>query len=259
MVWTNIEYRGRSFALSGDGGDPYFAGISGWAGASGALLHYLERLTPWPGSTCFDVGANIGLTACLLSKAMSHGSVYAFEPSPAAWPHLRNTVERNGLSNVTPVNLALGAGEGRVAFMDGPGSSSASHLTEGSIDQPTDVVEMTTVDAFMFNRRLSRLDFLKIDVEGFEIPVLEGARHSIADHRPMAVIEFNSFTLSAYGNINPRTAIERICSIFPYVYRWHNGLHRIQGAEDMRLFLHANLTQNSCVDDLLCAWSELAR
>ena len=108
------------------------------------------------------------------------------------------------------------------------------------------------------SRALARVDLIKIDVEGFEIDVLEGARDTIAADRPYVAIEFNSFTMIAFRNLNPRTLLEKLTREFPYVYHRKDGaLARLSTAAEQFRFLRDNLIDHGCVDDLLCSWLEI--
>jgi hypothetical protein len=119
-------------------------------------------------------------------------------------------------------------------------------------------VTVKTVDDVVSEQKLTRLDFIKIDVEGFELDVLEGARNTINQLQPDVFLEFNAFTLIAYGNQNPRHVLERLKRTFPYVYRFEGGVpHAITDEFSVLAFVHDNLIKRGCVDDLFCTFREL--
>ena len=133
-----------------------------------------------------DVGSHIGLWARLM--AHNFGKVTAFEPIPdhiACWK--RNMAE---FDNVTLHQCALGTGPDKMELVspqDHTGHTHALGVTE-TIDIVNDVVtqvEVQPLDAF----GLTDIDFLKIDVEGFELPVIMGGEETIRTERPMIVIE----------------------------------------------------------------------
>lgn len=156
--------------------------------------------------------------------------------------------------------MALGAAPERVAFFDNPTSASASHLVapNRTLGATSGDVQVSTVDRVLAEQGLARLDLIKIDVEGFEAEVLMGAERTLATLKPLVYLEFNSFTLIAYGDRNPRHFLEDLLGRFPFVYRFEAGApRRIQGAADVLEFIHDNLVKRGCVDDLLCCFDAL--
>ena len=158
-----------------------------------------------PDALIFDVGANIGVTTAIFAAAHAERRVYCFEPSPRAFGHLSRTISENGLSNCTPMQVALGAAPGFVGFMDDPQSASASHLAvEGvTLGGSSISVEVATLDEMVSRLNLAHLDFIKIDVEGFEADVIEGAQQTIKRLRPSVFLEFNSFTTDRLPQYEP--------------------------------------------------------
>jgi FkbM family methyltransferase len=148
-----------------------------------------------PGALCADVGANVGgYTDLLLVNGAA--SVFAFEPVPPTFERLsERTAHRR---EVTPLNVAVGERSGSVDIhvsTDASASTLASRESSlahtGADDVIAYQVPMTTLDAVCFERELS-FDFVKIDVEGFELEVLRGAARTLRERPPAALqIEFN--------------------------------------------------------------------
>jgi FkbM family methyltransferase len=130
-----------------------------------------------PGMTVVDAGANIGLHTLFFAKRVGpEGRVYAFEPGQSAFGRLQSHVERNQLANVRCFHCALGASEGVVALAENCQDNSRSFVVESSskvID--TKNIALRPLDQVLKEESVGRADFLKIDVEGFEPQVLEGA------------------------------------------------------------------------------------
>ena len=146
--------------------------------------HILELLRRHarPGSVVVDVGAHIGVhTLSLATLVGAQGIVYAFEPQRKIYRELVHNLRLNGAANVVPLRFALGA-QSAIEEMN-----PATARSEGStgVGAGGDRVEMRTLDSF----GLRNLSLLKIDVEGFEDNVLDGARETIARNRPVIVIE----------------------------------------------------------------------
>jgi FkbM family methyltransferase len=142
-----------------------------------------------------DIGANCGQYARMVQEELHEARIISFEPHPAAYAQL------SSVPGIEAINMAVGVEPGRVQlfdYLDSPGSEHASVLPSvfseihhGAV--ATLEVECTTLDAFLDAGQIERVDLLKIDVEGFELAVLKGARRAIAGGRiGMVQFEFNS-------------------------------------------------------------------
>jgi FkbM family methyltransferase len=254
-----VHLGGRFFTICGRVGDRYFDNIDRAGPHDNAFFIRVIQRCLVPGATVIDAGANIGVTSMMLAAIMRDGVVYSLEPSPSAYPLLVETIAANRAAFVHPRQLALSDHVGCLQFFDNPVSASASHLAGGgALGGESATVEATTLDAFVASQGIKRVDFIKIDVEGFETEVLSGAREIMRRDRPGVFLEFNSFALIAFGNRNPRTFLEELLAQFPYVYRSEVGAHRqVAGPDAVLDFLHRNLVQNGCVDDLYCSFVPL--
>ncbi len=129
------------------------------------------------GDTVADVGAHIGLYAVALAKRVGAGGrVIAFEPDPANHRWVETHAKFNGVeSQLTVVNAAVGAQDGRISFSGGKDIQNqiVPAGTPGSHEVP-----VMRLDTYFANRRV---DILKVDVEGFEEEVLEGADTLLRD------------------------------------------------------------------------------
>ena len=113
------------------------------------------------------------------------GKVYAFEPEPSNFNKLKANLERNKVTNVIPLQLAVSETEGEMQVSSAAGSSVITQAGTGLS------VKVTTIDKFVEANKLPRVDFIKMDVEGHELKVLEGADETIKTFKP-------SLALSAY-------------------------------------------------------------
>ncbi len=147
------------------------------------------------GMTCLDIGANIGYYAFLESKAIGeNGKVIAIEPSPINFKQLKKNLELNNFSNVEVYNFAGGDKKGKVEFVLSPLSNlsyvatSRTKIPEGA--QITEV-QMIKMDDFVEEKKLSKVDFVRMDVEGYEINIFEGMWDTIKKFKPIIQMEFH--------------------------------------------------------------------
>jgi FkbM family methyltransferase len=140
-----------------------------------------------------DVGAHVGMYAIRAARELrGRGRVLAFEPNPAARSQLEDNVALNGCDNVLVLAAAAGAAAGR-ATLHVPASADPSFSSlEGerfAEGEPVDV-EVTTVDAAVREHGL-RPSFVKVDVEGLEVDVVRGMSETVAEFRPVLLVEVN--------------------------------------------------------------------
>jgi FkbM family methyltransferase len=171
------------------------------------LAPTIAQLVP-PTAVVFDVGAHAGQYTKLFARAANHGRVYAFEPGSYARSILRTVVWLHGLSNVAVVPMALGS-EARLDTLTIPLKSSSSfgfglsHLGKPSerwraVAQ--EIVALMTVDGVVKTLDLDRLDFIKADIEGWELRMLHGAESTLGRFRPRLLLELSSTALARAGD-----------------------------------------------------------
>ncbi|MFO1070008.1 MAG: FkbM family methyltransferase [Geminicoccaceae bacterium] len=143
-----------------------------------------------PGMRAFDVGANHGIYALTLARlAGPAGSVVAFEPGSEPRALLERGIERNGLGWCEVVRSAVAdrPGEGRLYSHGASEGATLAPQAGGS----GETVRVTTLDSIWAACGEPALDFLKLDVEGFELPALAGARRLLAVADPLVMFEIS--------------------------------------------------------------------
>lgn len=155
------------------------------------------------GMTVVDAGANIGyFTLLAASRVGRSGKVVAIEPFPSNFDILASSVKANALSQVTAWQYGLGSTEGfgRVSQAD---QKVFNNRTASMAGEPnTGIrVEVRTLDRCMADWGLEHIDLLKIDVDGFETRILEGASETLSRRRiKNMIIELNGFWLERSGS-----------------------------------------------------------
>lgn len=151
-----------------------------WLGSYEYEKRRLFERTIQPGSTVYDVGANVGFYTLLASVLVgASGRVVAFEPVPRNLSLLHEHLRLNRVENVRVVEAAVAEREGRARFDLGP-HASMGRLSEGGSLEISTVV----LDPLVASAELPPPDVMKIDVEGAEGLVLRGAQSVLTDRRP---------------------------------------------------------------------------
>ncbi len=157
--------------------------------------------------TVLDIGANIGYYSIGFGQRLKtlNGTVLSFEPVDSNYSSLLKNIEANDLKEyVHPLNFGLGEKNDTYEIsITEAGSSSNAFVVDGSFnsknEKRTQKIEMKKLDDFESIKKLNRCDFIKIDVEGYEVFFLRGAKEFIKKHQPIIYGEFNSFFIPQYG------------------------------------------------------------
>ena len=152
-------------------------------------------------SIVIDVGANIGYYSLLASRICKEGMVYALEPVPHLFDELTQNIQLNQATNIRSFQLAAGEEEKQgviyLSSEDNQGMSSMA-IPENYSGNTTDI-NVVSLDTWQELKELPSIDLIKIDVEGYEIPVLKGMQGLITLHQPVILIEINPETLAYFG------------------------------------------------------------
>ncbi|MGH8981509.1 MAG: FkbM family methyltransferase [Acidimicrobiales bacterium] len=218
--------------------------------AAAAAIHALARWSPYvesevcgldrlvrPGAVCIDVGAAGGIYTMALSRlAGPTGTVLSVEPLPFANRHVARLLRAERASNVRRRALALGA-EPALDVMHVPvgrfglvtGRSYLDRLADGP--DPNDEfagqldvrVAVDTLDALCAREALERVDFVKIDVEGAELQVLDGGSRVVQAYRPAVLVEIEARHAARYGLLPEQSMswfLERGYSMHTWRHGW---------------------------------------
>lgn len=189
---------GKFLLLHGDFISDHMRVYGEWSEAEVALFKLLLK----PESHVVEVGANIGTHSVALAKICHQGRVFCFEPQRPIFTLLCANLALNNIVNARALHAAVGGHEGQVEietsdysqpFNYGSFSIDKGFATESTYAGNTwrEPVRLTTLDTEPALQNLARLDLLKIDVEGLEVPVLQGAQSLIRQHQPAIFCEAN--------------------------------------------------------------------
>jgi FkbM family methyltransferase len=168
--------------------------ISKWVESEGRLDHdqnALPRILPYikEGDHVLDIGAFIGdHTIAYSNKVGFYGKVIAFEPNSKSFECLKYNL--NGIKNTELRNEGLSDEVGKITLTDVETNAGMCFAIKSKAG-----VKTITIDSL----KLTRLDFIKIDAEGFEHKILKGGEETIKKFKPIMVIEINNHALLRNG------------------------------------------------------------
>ena len=166
-----------------------------------AVFDYLKRAIR-PGAVVLDVGANVGVFTILLARwAGPVGHVYAFEPDPETLHPLQEHLALNGVRDrVTTLPIAVSDRTGLAILYTEPHSTENTLCDQHPRLRAAQAVEvpLTTIDTFCAEQTVTPT-LIKVDIEGFEVHALRGARETMLRHRPIVVVEVHPMNWPAIG------------------------------------------------------------
>ena len=171
---------------------------------------------------CLDVGANMGWYTTLLNKLSGpEGEVHAFEPVPRIYEALKKNVALlDDSSNVHINNCALGDAPGKVELhlFAGLPNGHTSISTMGRTDFTTVESPIVTLDSYLEEKQIERVDFVKVDIEGAELMFFKGANKLFSQEiPPIWMIEMALGTTKGFGYL-PNDLIEYMKKHADYVF-----------------------------------------
>jgi FkbM family methyltransferase len=168
--------------------------------SSFGCLKYLKK-----GDVAIDVGGNIGQTALMIAKKVdTNGKVISFEPFASTYDRFRENLKLNpSITNVTLEKLALGEKAMEMEmYVENKKNSGGNRIKPQENETITRLQKVigTTLDAYCTNAGLNKITLIKIDVEGFEMKVLNGAKDVIKKFKPDLYLEANDANLRSQGD-----------------------------------------------------------
>jgi FkbM family methyltransferase len=176
------------------------------------------------GDVVIDAGANIGMFSVKATHDFPTAHLYAFEPSARTFDVLKKNTAH--YPNITRINLGLGESENQKTITQyefGAVGARMEDSSMGTLASPwektfSETASITTIDSFVKKGNLPRVNFIKIDTEGYEAKILRGAAETIRKYRPV-------MAMSAYHHPGDKEALPALLkSICPdYLYEFKNS------------------------------------
>ena len=149
------------------------------------LYHDLRMFSPVSFCEIWDVGAHKGETALFFANKFQHSTIRSFEPVSSNYNSLLENCQKR--ENIYTYNFALGnkISQTEIHLQGG----SVIHSLRDDLNKPSgegsesEIIRIKTIDSIINNFKSNSIDLLKIDVEGYELKVLEGASKSLGDKK----------------------------------------------------------------------------
>ena len=167
-----------------------------------------------PDDVCLDVGANIGYFTLTMAAAVGpSGKVIAFEPTTYACRRLKASVELNDMPQIELVQAALGdhVSKGQAMRLE------SAYRLDGSRNPSEQCVDVVTLDSYLAQHPVDRLDFIKIDTDGMEQQVICGATETLKRYKPIILFEVSSRLLNHGGS--PQQLLDLLLKMNYHFYR----------------------------------------
>lgn len=167
------------------------------------------------GMTCLEIGANIGYYTLLEHKIIGNeGKIIALEPSPVNFDILQKNVKSQKIENIILKNIAGGDIDGNVKFLiyEGAGNS-CMVIQEGQKQKwPGKIIDVPIrkIDSVLEELGIEKIDFLRMDVEGYENHVLNGLSNTLKSSKPIIHIEVH---VNIVGRANTITMLKNLQNI----------------------------------------------
>jgi FkbM family methyltransferase len=157
-----------------------------------------------PEDVCLDIGGNIGYFSMIMAARATRGHVHVFEPIVINAAMINANKELNGFKNVTINNTAVGDQKGMVTFSVSDDSAFSSIKATGRFGEAENVsVPILRIDDYLAENKIDHIDIIKVDVEGAENMVIDGAKGLLSSNikKPrLVLLELFDENLKPFGS-----------------------------------------------------------
>ena len=166
------------------------------------------------GMVCLDLGSNIGYYAIIESNIVGKsGKIFAIEPSPINFPILKTNLENQKMENYTANNIAIGEKDEEMEFIVSKKSNwSKIRMNNEEINSGDEVIKIPvkTLDLFVKENSIEKIDVLRMDVEGYEYNILKGAEKILEEYKPKLLIEVHKMYLGTKKTLEMLKILENL-------------------------------------------------
>lgn len=171
-----------------------------WYGHYEKELGDLIKKVLKPGDVFVDIGANIGYFSLLAANYQPTAKIISIEPAKSVFEKLKGNISVNNFQNIIPVNAAVGEiNEEKDLFLSSPDNLGMSSFKEPeNYSGRKEKVQVINLDGWFKSSGLSKIDLIKLDVEGSELSALKGMKEILMNYQPLIIVEVNPGTLSLF-------------------------------------------------------------
>lgn len=193
----NVKRDGLFFKLDISDYQEYLIYFNLKADSSKGVVKHL----PSSGGLILDIGANIGQTSLWMADELKSKEIeiIAVEPYPSTYEKLICNINLNQFKNITPINIAFGNSDSKLLMEGCSSNSGAFRINSSSKTGEFVEVSQTTLDNY-FKDNNKQVNFIKIDVEGFEYNVIKGGEQTIKEYYPTLFIEIDNENLKTQNS-----------------------------------------------------------
>lgn len=183
------------------------------------------------GDVILDVGANIGQHSIFMSFVTGNtGKIISFEPVSSIYAQFKNSIEINNIKNITLHNLACGDMEKEMNINTISSNMGGSSLVFSGDDRKIEKIKVITADSIVKNE--NKINFIKIDVEGYEYEALLGLKDTIEKHHPKIMLEYSYAGYKSMGTDSAKKILDLLYSFDYDLYDIENNNKKINKSKN---------------------------
>lgn len=195
------------------------------------------------GNTFIDIGANIGHHSLFASKVVGdNGKVIAFEPLKDIYNQFQESINKNNFKNITLYNKGCGSKEEILTIYSTNKNIGGSSVIPSPDKRENGKIEIIVPDNILENEK--RVDFIKIDVEGYELEVLKGLKNTIQKFHPKIFLEYSPYYYELKDENISREIVEFLLENNYRITDLENN-NRDVNIDTLKIFEKENLRQSN--------------
>jgi FkbM family methyltransferase len=215
-------------------------------------IHPILKKIIHGGDTVIDIGANIGVLTLFFRKLVGNeGMIYSFEPNPVAFSILKKNINENNLTNIQIEDKAVSNKNDKVSFTI---DSSITNSRIAKNHKDVTLLDCVSMDEYFTENKMKKIDFVKIDTEGYDLTVLEGMTKIIQLNPELKImVEFHTRLLQEAGT-DPHDLLKFLHQQNFKIYDMGGLFDRLELLEDKNFEIFAKTSNAS---NLLCVHNEI--
>ena len=212
-----------------------------------------------PSDICIDIGGNIGMITLPLSFLAKNGYVYSFEPESSNYENLQLSLKENNIKNVDVFCCGISDKREMRMLTYENDKLACNHITDTDYLAPVGNIKESlfiTIDEFIVERSLKKVNFIKIDVEGAEVKILRSIKDTLVEFRPILIVEIAPSLLKTFFDDTPEDLYKIVSEIYNYVYWIDDETGKLTRIRNINK-LNEMLSKSKGWDNIICSDKEV--